>query len=147
VRRILTLLVFMAICGLLSASVAGAGASGPTLQLRKTKIGTILVNARGFTVYAYTADGRNKNVCAAESGCPTIWPAVTSAGAPSLGRGLKSSLVRRIRVRGVGEQLTYAGHPLYTYISDSGPGQTFYVNVFEFRGRWPAINASGQEVK
>jgi hypothetical protein len=38
-------------------------------------------------------------------------------------------------------------HPLYTYIAETHPGQTTYVNILQFGGRWPALNVSGQEVK
>ena len=44
-------------------------------------------------------------------------------------------------------QVTYAGRPLYTYIADTSPGQTSFVNIFQFGGRWPAVNAAGREVK
>jgi predicted lipoprotein with Yx(FWY)xxD motif len=46
-----------------------------------------------------------------------------------------------------GKQVTYAGHPLYTYSGDSGPGQTSYVGAKSFGGTWYAINASGGTVK
>jgi hypothetical protein len=43
--------------------------------------------------------------------------------------------------------VTYAGHPLYRYIADTGPGQTSYINILQFGGRWPAVNGAGHEVK
>ena len=46
-----------------------------------------------------------------------------------------------------GNQVTYAGHPLYTYTGDSGPGKTSYVGVKAFGGAWYALNASGGAVK
>ncbi|MFI4993711.1 MAG: hypothetical protein ACHQCH_08880 [Solirubrobacterales bacterium] len=46
-----------------------------------------------------------------------------------------------------GKQVTYAGHPLYTYSGDSGPGETSYVGEKQFGGTWYAINASGHTVK
>jgi hypothetical protein len=71
---------------------------------------------------------------------------VTSAGTPTLGPGVKRTLVGTIKVGGV-RQLTYAGHPLYTYIGDSGPGDTSYVGQSQFGGRWFALNAAGHVVK
>lgn len=145
-KRLMTVFVAAAVLASLMAGLAGAR-SGPALQLRKTSAGTILVNDRGFTVYAYTADGRNKDACARESGCLTVWPAVTSASRPVLGRGVRASLVGRIRLKGGAEQLTYAGHPLYIYVGDSHPGETSNIDIFQFKGRWPALNAAGREVK
>lgn len=132
-----------------AAAVAGPAAartSRTTLKLKKTSVGTILVNGRGFTLYAFTKDRRNRNACAGISGCPAVWPVVSGATRPMLGPGVKRSLVGTITVKGK-KQLTYGGHPLYTYVADSGPGQTFYVNVMQFGGRWPAVNAAGHEVK
>ena len=64
-----------------------------------------------------------------------------------LGQGVKRSMVGTIRLKSGAKQLTYGGHPLYTYVGDSGPGQTSYVNFFQFGGHWPAVNAAGAEVK
>jgi predicted lipoprotein with Yx(FWY)xxD motif len=129
---------------LLSAPALAAG--HPTLQLRKTSLGKILVGSNGFTLYAFTLDSRNHDACAKISGCLGAWPAVVSS-APSIGPGVKASLVGTIPFGRGKRQVTYAGHPLYTYVGDSSPGQTTYVNILQFRGRWPALNASGGEVK
>jgi hypothetical protein len=48
---------------------------------------------------------------------------------------------------GGARQVTYAGHPLYTYIGDAGPGDTSYVGQSQFGGKWFALNATGQIVK
>lgn len=144
------LLILLLTCGLGAwAAVAPAGARGgrAKLQLRKTRLGTILVNSRGFTVYAFTKDGRNRDNCQKSSACLRVWPAVTTVGSAVTGPGVKRSLIGTIRIKGGATQLTYAGHPLYTYIADAQPGQTSYVNILQFGGRWPALNASGQEVK
>jgi predicted lipoprotein with Yx(FWY)xxD motif len=95
----------------------------------------------------FTKDGRAKNSCATIKGCRAVWPFVTTGGKPIAGAGVKSSLIGTIALNGKARQVTYAGHPLYTYSADSGPGQTSYVNVSMFGGRWPALNAAGQEVK
>jgi predicted lipoprotein with Yx(FWY)xxD motif len=126
---------------------AGARSTGTKLQLRKTSVGTILVNSRGYTVYAFTKDTRNKDNCQKNSACLRVWPAVTTAGSPVAGPGVKASLIGTIKIKGGAKQLTYAGHPLYTYIADTHPAQTSYVNILQFGGRWPALNASGREVK
>lgn len=126
--------------------IASAGGTRQKLQLRQTKIGKILVNSRGFTVYAFTKDGRNKDNCVNITGCKGLWPLVKTSGTPLAGPGVKASLIGTIRLPHGVVQVTYAGHPLYTYALDSGPGQTFYINVSQFGGRWPALNASGQEL-
>jgi predicted lipoprotein with Yx(FWY)xxD motif len=136
--------------GAVAAALSGpaaAGTSRTTLKLKKTGVGTILVNGRGFTVYAFSKDGRNRDACAAISGCLSLWPVVGGGDSPILGPGVKRSLVGTTIVKGGKKQLTYGGHPLYTYVGDSGPGQTSYVNFSQFGGRWPAVNAAGRDVK
>lgn len=145
-KRILIAAAAAAAAASLAAGPASA-AGRTTLKLRKTNVGTILVNGRGFTVYAFTKDGRNRDACANISGCLSVWPIVSGGSKPSLGPGLKRSLLGTITVKGGAKQVTYGGHPLYTYVADTGPGQTSYVNFFQFGGRWPAVNAAGQEVK
>jgi predicted lipoprotein with Yx(FWY)xxD motif len=146
-RRTSILLAATALLATGTAAVASASSRGEKLQLRRTGVGTILVNGRSRTVYAFTRDSRNKDACQGISGCLHVWPPVTSAGKPIAGSGIKSSLLGTITIKGGAKQVTYAGHPLYTYSGDSGPGQTGYVNFSAFGGRWPALNASGNEVK
>ena len=51
------------------------------------------------------------------------------------------------KIPGGKTQVTYAGHPLYLYSGDSGPGETSYVGESMFSGRWYALNASGGAVR
>jgi predicted lipoprotein with Yx(FWY)xxD motif len=146
VRRISIAAVLVAAAAL-TAGPAAARPHAATLKLRKTSVGTILVNGRGFTLYAFTKDGRGRDACAAITGCLSVWPVVSGAAKPKLGPGVKRSLVRTITIKGGTKQLTYGGHPLYTYGGDGGPGETEYVNFFQFGGRWPAVNAAGRVVK
>jgi predicted lipoprotein with Yx(FWY)xxD motif len=146
-RRMLTAMTVVAIGTGTAASLAAASTKPAKLELRKTRVGTILVNSRGFTLYAFTRDSRNHDACAQISHCTSLWPAVTTHGRPGAGPGVKGRLIGTITLKNGARQVTYAGHPLYTYIVDSGPGQTSYVNFFQFGGRWPALNAAGKEVK
>jgi predicted lipoprotein with Yx(FWY)xxD motif len=114
-----------------------------TVQLRRTSLGSILVSSSGHTLYEFTKDHASKNSCAAISGCSAAWPSLKASGRPTAGPGVKASLLSTTR----GNQVTYAGHPLYTYSGDSGPGKTSYVGAQSFGGTWYAINASGGTVK
>ena len=60
---------------------------------------------------------------------------------------MRRSLLGTIKLPNGARQVTYAGHPLYTYIGDSGPGDTSYVGVSQFGGRWFALTAAGHIVK
>jgi predicted lipoprotein with Yx(FWY)xxD motif len=149
VRRILTMFAATAMATLLMVPITLANASAvrAKLQLRHTSVGTILVNSRGFTLYAFSRDARNKDACQKIKHCLKIWPALATSGKPIAGRGVHQSLIGTIRLASGARQVTYAGHPLYTYIADTAPGQTFYVNIFQFGGFWPAVNGAGHELK
>lgn len=151
VRRILTLAVLTVAVAPVAAvwptALAGASGTRAKLKLRHTSVGTILVNARGFTVYAFTLDSRNKDACQNIRLCLSVWPPVKTSGRPIAGPGVHRNLLGTIRLKNGAKQVTYAGHPLYTYIGDRRAGQTYYVNRLQFGGRWPAVNAAGHDVK
>ena len=122
-------------------------ARGAKLEIRHTMLGGILANGRGFTLYMFTRDSVRHDRCVAISGCTGIWPVLTSNGTPQLGTGVRRALVGTIKLPSGARQVTYAGHPLYTYIADSGPGDTSYVGQSQFGGRWFALNAAGHIVR
>jgi predicted lipoprotein with Yx(FWY)xxD motif len=125
------------------AKVAGA----PTVQLRNTSLGKILVDASGFTLYEFTRDARNTNSCVKVSKCSKVWPSLTVKGRPTAGAGVKSSLLSTITLPGGSKQVTYAGHPLYTYSESIERGETSYVGVKHFGGAWDALTAAGATIK
>lgn len=153
------------LCALLSAAsvsaIAGvstvAGAQGGRasaqasraikVNLRHTSLGAILVSSSGHTLYEFTKDRARSNSCVKISGCSEIWPALTSKGKPTAGPGVRASLLSTITLPGGSKQVTYAGHALYLYSADSGPGETSYVGEKAFGGTWYAINAAGHTVR
>jgi predicted lipoprotein with Yx(FWY)xxD motif len=118
-----------------------------TVELRKTKLGKILVASSGYTLYAFSKDSRGKDACAKIKGCLQAWPAKEAQGKPSGGPGVRASLLSTVKLSTGETQVAYAGHPLYIYAGDSGPGQTSYVGVKQFGGTWSAVNAAGGLVK
>jgi predicted lipoprotein with Yx(FWY)xxD motif len=125
---------------------AHAASGRATIQLRRTRLGLILVDGRGFTVYAFSHDRRNRNTCISMSGCSTLWPPIRTSGRPRAGRGVRTSLLGTIRIRG-GLQVTYDGHALYGYSGDFSPGSTSYVGVSAFHGVWSALRSNGALVR
>ncbi len=123
---------------------ARTAAAGSRVQVRPTGIGDVLVNGSGFTLYVFSRDGRNRDRCMSISGCRGAWPLDRTHGRPVAGRGARRSLLGTIKLAGGVTQVTYSGHPLYTYSGDSSPGQTGYVGAFQFGGTWRAIRASGR---
>jgi predicted lipoprotein with Yx(FWY)xxD motif len=144
---ILVAIAALAAAGAAFASSRATAARAATVQLRHTSLGKILVDRQGFTLYMFTADRLKHDQCANVSGCMSVWPALRSKGNLVAGAGVKRSLLRTITLAGGSKQVTYAGHPLYTYVGDSGPGQTSYVGARQFGGAWYALNAGGKAVK
>ena|SRR5436305_10308124 len=143
IARLSALVMTVAVAWLAAPAFAAAVAR---VQLRHTSAGTILVNGKGFTLYSFTRDPRNRDRCASTSGCASIWQLLRTNGKPIAGKGVEHRLLGSIRV-GHSRQVTYAGHPLYTYIADPGPGSTDYVGFEQFGGKWFALNANGKVVR
>jgi predicted lipoprotein with Yx(FWY)xxD motif len=139
----------IAVLGAVAVPIASASAAGAPakVSLRKTPLGMILVNGRGRTLYAFTKDGKNKDRCMTISGCASTWPVLTSTGKPKAGSGVKSSKLSTIKLSNGSRQVTYAGHPLYTYSGDTSAASTDYVGASQFGGTWPAVNAAGKTVQ
>ncbi len=140
--------LFAALAALtIEAGVASSSAVGlRSVYLRKTKLGKILVNTAGSTLFEFSKDRPKKDTCVKQSGCTTSWIPQEETGKPTAGPGVRAFLLSTINVQGL-RQLTYAGHPLYIDAATTGPGQTSYVGTKQFGGSWYAINAKGRSVK
>jgi predicted lipoprotein with Yx(FWY)xxD motif len=150
--RILFVGILLAAVGCVGVASAGArpsvahAAGVGTVNLAKTARGYILVSSTGFTLYEFTKDSSGIDSCVAISGCPHFWPPLMVTGAPTAGPGVKASLLGTITLPEGGSQVTYDGHPLYTFTEDSGPGETGYIGVRAFGGYWYALRRSGRAV-
>ena len=77
------------------AAVAATGATGTLVSLHKTSLGKVVATSKGFTLYLYTGDRRNKSICSGY--CSSLWPPLTTNGKPRAGRGVKQSLLGTTR--------------------------------------------------
>jgi predicted lipoprotein with Yx(FWY)xxD motif len=141
-KRITIALAALAVTAISAVGAQAAGA--PTVKLASTGKGKILETKSGATLYAFAKDSKNKNKCAGISGCSSVWPTLAIKGKPVAGPGVSQSKLGTIKVGGK-TQVTYAGHPLYTYSAE--PKGTAYVGVSMFGGKWEAVTASGGLVK
>jgi len=149
----LTGLILAAIgAAILVVAVAAAGTSsrshrqsaGVLVTVRKTALGSILVDARGRTLYLFEKDRNGVSMCS--SACAAYWPALTSHGALRVGGGVRRTLVTLGKTHNGARQVLYAGHPLYTFVGDKRAGQTTGEGLTNFGAGWYAISASGQKV-
>jgi predicted lipoprotein with Yx(FWY)xxD motif len=127
---------------LLGLAVAGAGPAAPAATGTALKTATIggtpvLTNATGFTLYSFAPDTPASSKC--YGSCAVYWPPVT--GTTAAGQGLPGKVTTITRTDG-SHQLTYNGHPLYTYIGDTAPGQARGNNLNLNGGLWHDVPAS-----
>jgi predicted lipoprotein with Yx(FWY)xxD motif len=125
-----------------SVAAVGGGSSGASAGggLRTAKIGgaTVLTNAKGFTLYWFAPDKPSKSVC--YGSCAAYWPPVK--GPVTVTAGVAGKIGTTKRTDGT-LQATYNGHPLYTYIADTAPGQAKGNKLNLNGGLWYEVTVSG----
>ena len=116
-----------------SASPAAASA---TVRTASTAVGgkteTILVNGGGQPLYFYRPDTATRSLVT--GGLAQLWPPLTSAAPTAAGANGKLSVLNDVN----GHQVTYNGHPLYTFADDHG-GQVTGQGVQNFFVATPGL--------
>jgi predicted lipoprotein with Yx(FWY)xxD motif len=128
---------------LLGVAAGTAGSSSTVASsngLKVVQIGgvSVLANANGFTLYWFAPDTATKSVC--NGSCAAYWPPVK--GPVTAGPGIPGKLTTIKRADG-SVQAAYDGHPLYTYVGDSAPGQARGNNLNLNGGLWHEVTTSG----
>jgi predicted lipoprotein with Yx(FWY)xxD motif len=124
-----------------SASSTGSAAAASSSNVVKTaKIGgvTVLTNAKGFTLYWFVPDTSTASKC--YGSCAQYWPPVKG---PASGAAGLMGTFGTIKRTGGGLQATYDGHPLYTYVGDTAPGQAKGNGLDISGGVWHEVTESG----
>jgi predicted lipoprotein with Yx(FWY)xxD motif len=118
-----------------SSAHSAAAAAG----LKTATVGgvTVLTNAKGFTLYAFAPDTSTTSKC--NGACAQNWPPVK---VPTTASGVKGAFATIKRSDG-SPQLTFHGHPLYTFVGDKSPGQASGNGITAFGGVWHEAPASG----
>lgn len=127
-------------------STAAAGASaGTVITTEHTPLGTVLAaGPKHLTVYLFAADTGSTSTCS--GACEQVWPPVTTTGSPKAeGEAVAADLGTTSRAGGV-KEVTYKGHPLYWYVSDSKAGETTGQGVQSFGAAWWVLSPSGSEI-
>ncbi|MEV0040964.1 hypothetical protein [Streptomyces sp. NPDC050804] len=133
--------------GLAADAPTPSGPSSPgvdrdEVSARSTPLGRILVDGADRTLYLFEGDRRNLSTCTGP--CVKIWhPLTVVKRAVSGGGGVEESLLA-VAVRGDGaRQVTYNGHPLYTFELDRKPGDTNGQGDISFQHRWYVVDTAG----
>ena len=124
----------------------GAPAANPasTVAIANGKLGPMLVDPKGRTLYLFEADKGTTSTC--YDGCAQAWPPLLTSGPPSAGTGVNAGdLATTTRSDGT-MQVTYHGHPLYYYVVDTKPGDLNGQNLNQFGAKWYVLAPSGDKI-
>ena len=140
---IVALVVGLAVFGTVAVTSGSAASGRATVSVRKTKLGRVLVDAQGRTLYLFMKDKSDKSTCA--GACAKGWPPLLTNGKPKAGKGAESKLLGTT-ARKSGTQVTYAGHPLYTFAGDTRAGQTNGEGSKAFGAAWYVLAPNGHRI-
>jgi predicted lipoprotein with Yx(FWY)xxD motif len=138
----------LAACGGSSSSAAAGPSPSPAGEkiavATNAKLGQILVDESGMTVYLFVADTGTSSTCYTQ--CATIWPPVLTTGAPQAGAGVTASLLGTTTRTDGKVEVTYAGHPLYYFIQDKAAGDAKGQAINGFGGLWWVLSPAGTAI-
>ena len=121
-----------------SSPAAAASAGGNSLTAKTIGGQQVLTNSAGLTLYWFAPDTKTASKCTGS--CATYWPPVK--GPATAGSGVTGTLGTITRSDGT-TQATYDGHPLYTYVGDTAPGQAKGNGLNLSGGLWYEMTVSG----
>ena len=124
-----------------ASASAPAAATAAVLKTENTKLGTVLTDANGLTLYWFAMDTPASSACA--DACAAAWPPVIGMPQAAAGVKLTGKLGEINRPDGT-MQATYNGHPLYAFQGDSMPGQTNGNGITGFGARWWVISLTSK---
>lgn len=131
-------------CGSASATSGGSGGtasgSGMKLTTESNSLGTVLALSNGKTVYMFSSDTSTSSSCT--SSCTGVWPPV-AASKVIAGAGVSAQMLGSITRSDGTKQLSYDGHPLYTYSGDTSSGAVTGQGISSFGGTWHVLGANG----
>jgi predicted lipoprotein with Yx(FWY)xxD motif len=126
------------------AQAAQPHTAATTISTRHNKLGTFLVGPSGHTLYLWEADSKNHSTCAGS--CADVWPPLMLHGKLKAAGGVKAGQLGSTARKG-GRQVTYDGHPLYYYVTDTKAGQTTGEGSDSFGAPWYVLSTAGAAIK
>jgi predicted lipoprotein with Yx(FWY)xxD motif len=114
------------------------------VKVANSDLGSILSDASGRTLYAFTTDGTGTGRSACEGQCIATWPALTASGTPLAGSGVDATLLATIQRNDGTAQASYNGWPLYLYGGDVEPGQAQGQGI---NGVWFVVSPQGKLIR
>jgi predicted lipoprotein with Yx(FWY)xxD motif len=129
---------------IVTAGLAAAVISATSVGVSQSKFGRILIDGHGRSLYLFDRDRNRKSSC--YGGCAGEWPPLIVSGKPHAASGVKAALLGRTKRRDGRWQVTFRGHPLYTFAGDAAKGQTNGEGLDDFGGWWYLVSPAGVKV-
>ena len=120
---------------------SGGGGTATVDVANNPQLGKILVDSKGLTLYTFAKDTGGKSMC--YGACAKGWPPLMASGQPTGGSGVNSGILGTVKRTDGSTQVTYGGHPLYSFVEDKSPGQTTGNGSTAFGAVWKVVPSSG----
>src|SRR5262245_3716191 len=124
-----------------TSSPAAMGGAASIATATVPGVGKVLVNGDGQTIYLFEADTGATSACS--GACASLWPPVTTSGNATATMGATSSMLGTTTRDDGSTQVTYNGHPIYTYTGDTASGQANGEGLNTYGGLWYAVTTAG----
>jgi predicted lipoprotein with Yx(FWY)xxD motif len=128
-----------------STSNTSNSSGAASVSTKTSSLGTFLVDGNGRALYLWDADHGSTSTCS--GACAQAWPPLTSTGTPKAGGAVKASLLGTTKRADGSSEVTYAGHPLYTFAGDTQAGQTTGEGSNGFGAPWWVVSPAGKALQ
>jgi len=125
-----------------SASPTAAPAEVSVNVATDPKLGQILVDGSGMTLYAFTKDGPDQVTCTGT--CAANWPPLVTQGKPTAGSGVDAAMIGTSSQSDGSMVVTYNHMPLYYWHNDKAPGDT---NGQGLKSVWYVVSPDGSTIQ
>lgn len=145
---VLALAAVLAVSALSGLAIAASKPTKPATVKTRTAgdLGRIIVDGRSRTLYLFEKDKNGKSACS--GACATNWPPLLTKGKPKASGSVKASKLGTTKRSDGTTQVTYGGHPLYTFVADKNkPGSTKGEGIDAFGAEWYVVGTNGKKIE
>jgi predicted lipoprotein with Yx(FWY)xxD motif len=115
-----------------------------SVRVANSRLGRILVDSTGHTLYLFKGDSGTSSACS--GACAVAWPPLLTGATPAVAGGANAALVATIPRSDGARQVTYNGHPLYTFVKDHKPGDVNGQGLTAFGAAWFVVSPAGNQI-
>jgi predicted lipoprotein with Yx(FWY)xxD motif len=122
-----------------------ASAGAAKVAVANSRLGRILVDAGGRTLYLFQQDTSTVSTC--DGACATSWPPLTTTGNPEGADCVSAAKLGTTKRTDGTTEVTYSGHPLYYYAGDAKPGDTTGQGLDLYGAECDVLSPAGEKIE